>query len=260
MQPTLDEVKKIAYGAGEILRAGFGTQLDIRHKGAVDLVTDVDHRSEDYLVGQIRQAHPDHLIITEESGRLEGNSAHAWHIDPLDGTVNYAHSVPLFGVSVAYAENGQVQLGAVYDPMRDECFYAARGQGAWLNGKRLHVSSAETLVDSLLVTGFPYDRNNPLYNNLGHFSRLTHLSQGVRRLGSAALDMSYVAAGRMDGFWELTISSWDIAAGTLLVEEAGGMVSKFDGNPDMLTPPCSVVAANPTIFPLLIKELHDIRA
>jgi myo-inositol-1(or 4)-monophosphatase len=256
MQPTIDEVKQFAYGAGEILRSGFGTQLEIHHKGAIDLVTDIDHKSEAYLIQQIRQAHPDHRIITEESGLLEGQAEYAWHIDPVDGTVNYAHSIPMFAVSIAYVEHGQVRLGAVYDPMRDECFFAERGKGAWLNGRPIHVSGAETLIECLMVTGFPYDRHNPATNNLGHFARLTELTQGVRRLGSAALDMAYAAAGRVDGFWELVISSWDIAAGTLLVEEAGGVASKFDGSKDYLNPPCSIVAANPVIYSLLMKELH----
>jgi myo-inositol-1(or 4)-monophosphatase len=256
MQPTIEEVKQFAYGAGEILRAGVGSQLQIHHKGAIDLVTDIDHKSEAYLIEHIRQAHPDHTIITEESGHLAGAAEYAWHIDPLDGTINYAHSMPMFAVSIAYAEHGQVRLGAVYDPMRDECFFAERTKGAWLNGQPLHVSSATTLIECLMVTGFPYDRYNPAFNNLGHFARLTELTQGVRRLGSCALDLAYIAAGRLDGFWELIISSWDIAAGTLLVEEAGGVASSFDGSKDYLFPPCSIVAANPVIYPMLMKELH----
>jgi len=258
MRPTLNDLQDLVKLAGEILRSGYGQEHQVNHKGRVDLVTEIDHLSEAALIAAIRSRFPTHHILAEESGSLTGGEGddHFWYIDPLDGTVNYAHQVPLFTVSVAYAYRGQVQLGAIYDPMRDECYYGERGHGAWLNGCRLSVSHTTELVHSLLVTGFPYDTWESVENNLNHFARFTMRSQGVRRLGSAALDLCYVAAGRLDGFWEIRINSWDIAAGGLLVEEAGGIVTKIDGAPDYLSPPCSILAANPALYPQMLELLQ----
>jgi len=255
MRPTLEQIRSWAVQAGAILRAGYGRQLDIQYKGAINLVTDVDQRSEAYLLGEINAAFPEHTIITEESGLHQGNRSQCWYIDPLDGTVNYAHAIPVFCVSIAYAEDGVLLMGVVYDPMRDECFSAERGQGAYLNGERLTVSAAADLLHCLMATGFPYDRQTARVNNLDNFTRLTMLTQGVRRLGSAALDLCYVASGRLDGYWELSLEPWDVAAGVLIVEEAGGVVSRMSGTGNLLEKPISVVAANPVIHPLLLAEL-----
>jgi myo-inositol-1(or 4)-monophosphatase len=256
MPPTLSYLIDLARQAGDTLRAGYGSPHDITHKGVVDLVTEADHRSEDLLLGAIRKDFPSHRIITEESGQLDGDGDHCWYIDPLDGTANYAHHVPFFCVSIAYAHCGQAQHGVIYEPMRDECFSAEKGRGAWLNSSPIHVSCASELINSLLVTGFPYSLLNTPLNNFNLFQHFSHRSQGVRRLGSAALDLAYVAAGRLDGYWEVILKTWDIAAGSLLVQEAGGIATKMDGSDSLLTPPTSILAANPTIYKLLIENIN----
>lgn len=256
MRPTLNQLISWATRAGDILREGYGKEHQITHKGVIDLVTEMDQNSEDYLLQEIRSHFPEHAIMTEESGYFEGEDGSCWHIDPLDGTLNYSHGMPIFSVSLAFAEHGVVQMGVIYDPMRDECFAAERGKGAALNGNPIRVSSASSLIEALLVTGFPTNNSEEKQYALEQYVHLTHLSQGVRRLGSAALDMGYVAAGRLDGFWTNSIHSWDIAAGVLLVEEAGGIISDTRGGQDYLQHPCSVVAANSVLHPLLLTEIH----
>ena len=256
MKPTLQDLEHLAHQAGHILRASFGQQLSIDHKGVIDLVTDADRRSEAYLLGEIRNRFPGHKIIAEESGESAGADGQVWYIDPLDGTVNYAHGMPIFSVSIGYSEAGKMQLGVVYDPMRDECFSGQAEHGAWLNGKPLHVSEEKNLDQALLVTGFPYDiRTNP-DNNLEHYTRFALRSQGVRRLGSAALDLCYVAAGRFDGFWELRMSAWDIAAGGLIAEQAGARVTNVAGSADYLAAPQSILAANPDLHSQMLAVLN----
>src|SRR5450759_1258376 len=251
MPPSLDELQTLARQAGEILRGGYGLEHTIQHKGITDLVTEIDHLSEDLIIHTIRQSYPSHRIVTEESGNLQGDTDHCWYIDPLDGTLNYAHGLQLFCVSMAYAEQQEVVLGVVYDPMQDECFSAERGRGAWLNGRPIHVSTTPDLIHSLLATGFPYDQWDSPLNNLEFFNRFSRRTQGVRRLGSAALDLCYVASGRVDGFWEISLKVWDIAAGSLIVQEAGGVVSQLFGTPHSLAPPISILAANPVIYTLM---------
>lgn len=257
MQPTVSELKTWALQAGEILRAGFGGRHQVSYKGATDLVTEVDGQSESFLVERIRNAYPDHSIVTEESGRLAGRSEQRWYIDPLDGTVNYAHGLPCFSVSLAYAEGGRVQIGVVYDPMREECFSAWRGGGAWLNDRPIRVGGATELIKCLMVTGFPYEIRDTDQNNLDHFRNFALRCQGMRRLGSAALDLCYLAAGRVDGYWEIDINSYDIAAGALVVEEAGGLVTTVNGSTDYLAEPTSVVSANAHIHPQMIEILKN---
>jgi myo-inositol-1(or 4)-monophosphatase len=211
--PTLADIESLARQAGEILRNGYETTHEVRYKGKIDLVTEIDHQSEDFLLGEITKRFPGHQIVSEEAGLLPGAVEQQWYIDPLDGTVNYAHGVPFFSVSIAFALGGKVILGAVYDPLRDELFSAVRDQGANLNRRRLKTSTATELEKCLLVTGFPYDTWSSPRNNLENFSKVSRLTQGVRRLGSAALDLCYVGAGRLDGYWELTLNPWDVAAG-----------------------------------------------
>ena len=253
MQPTIDEMIVWAREAGKILLQGFGQQIQVDHKGEIDLVTEMDRRSEAYLLEQIRGKYPEHRVVAEESGIIGGETGRVWHVDPLDGTVNYAHGIPIFSVSLAYVEDGQVILGVVYDPTREECYTAQRGQGAFLNGQPLRVSTAQTLKNSLLVTGFPYDIWKNPENNLDHYANFSMRSQGVRRLGSAAIDLCYVAAGRFDGFWEVRIESYDIAAGSLIVEEAGGTVTDVRGGPNFLVNPCSVLATNGQIHQPMLE-------
>jgi myo-inositol-1(or 4)-monophosphatase len=256
VKPALKDLEALARGAGDILRASFGQQLRIEHKGVIDLVTDVDHRSEAYLLNEIRQRFPGHKIVAEESGESAGADGQIWYIDPLDGTVNYAHGLPIFSVSIGFAEAGRMRLGVVYDPLRDECFSAQAGLGAWLNGEPLRVSEITALDRGLLVTGFPYDiRTNP-ENNLDHYARFALRSQGVRRLGSAALDLCYVAAGRFDGYWEIRMNAWDIAAGGLIAEQAGARVTNLAGEADYISPPQSILAANPHLHPQMLAVLN----
>lgn len=257
MQPTLDDLKALARSAGEILRAGYEREHEVRYKGVIDLVTEVDRQSEAHLLDRIRSRFPEDHILTEESGVIEGDRRATWFIDPLDGTVNYAHHIPIFCVSLAYAEEGQVRLGVVYEPMRDEMFSAERGRGAHLNDRQLKPASPPDLQHSLLVTGFPYDAWNTPRDNFDNFVRLSKLSQGVRRLGSAALDSAYVGAGRLDGFWELALNPWDIAAGGLIASEAGATVTNIDGKPDYISPPQSVICAAASIHAELLAALHQ---
>lgn len=261
--PTLSDLVSLARAAGDIIlggfvrRPGFEDGPHVDYKGEIDLVTEMDRRSEAFLLGEINRRFPDHQIVAEESGSQAGDECCKWYIDPLDGTVNYAHGIPIFSVSLAFVENGVLRLGVVYDPVRDECFSAEQGGGATLNGEPIRVSACENLGQSLLVTGFPYDiRTNP-QNNLDNYARFALRSQGVRRLGSAALDLCYVAAGRFDGFWEFRLSPWDIAAGGLIAREAGAMVTGIDGEPDFLEPPYSLIAANPVIHSHILNVIRD---
>jgi len=263
VQPTLTELENMARSAGEILRSGFRKRpgieqkVQIQYKGEIDLVTEVDHKSEQYLLAEIRKRFPQHTIFTEESGDLAGDDCCIWYIDPIDGTVNYAHGVPLFAVSIAYAEDGAVRLGVVYDPIADELFSAERGKGAFLNGLPLRVSAAAALDQSLLVTGFPYDiRTNPR-NNLELYTRLSLKSQGVRRLGTAAIDLCYVAAGRVDGYWEIAIMAYDVAAGGLIAAEAGALVTGVYGERDYIAARTSILAANPAIHAQLLQVIKE---
>lgn len=217
--------------SGAILRKNFGKRKDVSYKGRIDPVTSVDLASEKAIMEIIRSRHPGHDIITEESKPALGGSRFRWIIDPVDGTVNYAHDYPVVAVSIGFEADGVMEAGLVYNPIREELFQAARGEGALLNGAPIRVSTVDTLERSLLATGFPYDiRENPR-NNISHFGYMALRAQAIRRDGSAALNLCYTAMGRFDGYWELTISPWDIAAGSLIVTEAGGQVTRLDGSP-----------------------------
>ncbi len=256
MQPTLSYIENLAREAGAILRAGYNKEHQVNYKGVIDLVTEVDHQSEAFLLGEVQRDFPEHHIFSEESGVIQGNDEHTWYIDPLDGTVNYAHHIPIFCVSIAYASKGILTLGAVYDPMRDEMYTAERGKGAYLNGGPLHVSSTTELQQSLLVTGFPYNAWDTPQDNFANFVKFGKLSRGVRRLGSAALDLAYVGAGRFDGFWELALNPWDVAAGGLICEEAGARVTNINGEADYISPPQSILATAPGIHKRMLEELY----
>ena len=255
MLPTLLDLERLARQAGDILRAGYERDHQVDYKGVIDIVTEVDRQSEAFLLGEIQHLFPGHQIVSEEAGLLPGSEIDQWYVDPLDGTVNYAHGIPIFSVSIAYAREGVVNLGVVYDPMRDELFSAECGQGAWCNGRRLHVSQVTELGHSLLVTGFPYDAWSTRYNNLEFYGRFAGMTQGVRRLGSAALDLCYVGAGRFDGYWELSLKPWDMAAGSLIAAEAGAMVTDLDGQPQTLNPPCALLVAPPVLHKKMLTVL-----
>ena len=223
----------VAREAGGVLIQRLGA-AKITNKGDIDLVTEADLASENLIIERIRSYHPQHAILAEESGEsaLIGGkrSEWKWVIDPLDGTTNYAHGYPCFCVSIALEHNGVIEIGVVYDPVRDEMFAAERGNGATLNGRRIRVSEVDELKDAMLCTGFPYNvRERPDFTR--DFANFTMAAQAVRRDGSAAIDLAYVACGRFDGFWEDGLSPWDIAAGMILIEEARGMVTNFDNEP-----------------------------
>jgi len=221
-----------ANAAGEIIRAGWLQPKTIDYKGAIDLVTSIDKECERKIVATIQDTFPDHSILAEEETELEGTRReYRWIIDPLDGTTNFAHGYPQFCVSIALEHGDQVIAGLVYDPLRRECFRAVIGQGATLNGKPILTSQVNELDQALLATGFPYDRREHADFYLSFFKAFLTRCQGIRRNGSAALDLCYVACGRLDGFWELKLKPWDIAAGALIVAEAGGKLSKFSGAP-----------------------------
>lgn len=253
--PTLQELERLARDAGAILRAGYSQKHQVSYKGVIDPVTEIDRASEEFLLGEINKRWPGSYIMAEESGVTKGDADHSWYVDPLDGTVNYSHHIPIFCVSIGYAHKGSMQLGVVYDPMREEMFSGERGRGAWLNGKAINVSAATKLQKSLLVTGFPYDAWNTPQDNFDNFVRFAKLTQGVRRLGSAALDACYVGAGRFDGFWEMSLKPWDVAAAGLIAEEAGAKVTNVNGSADYLSSPQSIIVAGPGLHSQIMEKL-----
>jgi myo-inositol-1(or 4)-monophosphatase len=236
-------IEIIAVEAGTLLRERLDEIHTIQYKGEINLVTEADRFSEALIVERIRRAFPDHDILAEESPETAEGSGFRWIIDPLDGTTNYAHNCPIFCVSIALEMEGVIRLGAVYNPMLAELFVAEKGEGAFLNGRRLAVSGTASLSRGLLATGFPYDLRENRNNNFNYFRALAINAQAIRRAGSAALDLAYVAAGRFDGFWELRLMPWDTAAGGLLVTEAGGMVTDLRGDPHQLHSP-NILASN----------------
>jgi myo-inositol-1(or 4)-monophosphatase len=247
-----------ARDAGRLLAERFGRKIEISNKSELDLVTESDLASERLIIDRIKTHHPRHAILAEESGATEpvdreSQSDWRWIIDPLDGTTNYAHGYPCFCVSIGLECNGRLELGVVYDPIRDEMFTGERGQGAALNGRRIRVSPTETLAGALLCTGFPYDvRERNEFAR--HFANFIMAAQGVRRDGAAALDLAYVAAGRFDGFWEEGLKPWDVAAAALIIEEAGGRVSNYANEPlDNFKPP--ILATNGLIHEEMMRVL-----
>jgi myo-inositol-1(or 4)-monophosphatase len=246
-----------ARDAGRVLAERFGRALEVSNKGDIDLVTEADLAAEQLIVERIRTHYPRHAILAEESGetlRDDQPSEYKWIVDPLDGTTNYAHGYPCFCVSVALERAGEIVVGVIYDPVRDELFSAERGEGATLNNRRIRVSDVEDLNRALLCTGFPYD-----VRDRGDFARHFHnfimYAQGVRRDGSAALDLAYVACGRFDGFWEEGLRPWDVATGRLLVEEAGGRVSRYDGAEfSVYHPP--ILASNGLVHDAMMRVLQ----
>jgi myo-inositol-1(or 4)-monophosphatase len=229
MSELLDFAVQIARQAGQLLKEGLNRPHEVRYKGAIDLVTEMDVAAEALIIQAIRATYPDHAILAEESGESElAGATYRWVIDPLDGTTNYAHHVPVFCVSIGLEKDGQPHLGVIYAPVLDELFAAETGHGATLNGQPIRVSETSEVARALLVTGFPYDIKTK-GANLVHFANFLDAAQAVRRLGSAALDMAWVAAGRYDGFWEPRLKPWDLCAGTVLVREAGGTVTNYTG-------------------------------
>lgn len=247
---------KAAHKAGEILKKGFGTSFKISSKpGRQNLVTEYDKASEAAIKTIILDAFPTHAILAEESG-AQGTSPVQWIVDPLDGTVNFAHNIPVFSVSIAACIDKKLVTGIVFAPLLNELFIAEAGKGSYLNDARLHVTSTSTLDNAFLATGFPYNVDeNPLHC-IDTFAHMTRQGIPIRRLGSAAIDLAYVAAGRFDAYWEVSLEPWDLAAGKLLVEEAGGRVSHYDGSERDLFNNKTVLASNGHLHDHMIKELE----
>jgi myo-inositol-1(or 4)-monophosphatase len=248
------KAKEAAQIGGEILLKGFRRlkKDQVRMKGAGDYVTELDHRSEEAIIRHIKQSFPDHRIHAEESGEDLTESRYRWYIDPLDGTTNYVHGVPVFSVSIAAAVDGEVVAGVVLDPTHKEMFWAVQGNGAFLNDDPIHVSNKQNLGESFLASGFPWRSKEYLELYLNSFRILFSESSGVRRMGSAAIDLSYTACGRFDGFWEMKLKPWDIAAGVLIVTEAGGLISDFRGGQEFMKSG-NLLAANTNVFPEMLE-------
>jgi myo-inositol-1(or 4)-monophosphatase len=222
---------KAAIESGKIIKEYFETKFIIESKDVIsNLVTEVDKKSESKIIEVIRNEFPNHNILSEEIGALDTDSDVKWIIDPIDGTINYAHSIPICCVSIGIEKKGEIILGLVYNPMSGELFFAEKGKGAFLNDKKISISKEDNLYKSLLVTGFPYDTSNNPHKPVKVFAEFVNSDIPVRRLGSAALDLCWTACGRFDGFWEYNLNPWDVAAGYLIMTEAGGVVSDFDGN------------------------------
>jgi myo-inositol-1(or 4)-monophosphatase len=255
-----DVAVEAALKAGAFLRARFGEQHRVSYKGSpTNLVTEMDRAAERIILEAIAARFPEHGILAEESGARPGRSPHRWIVDPLDGTTNYAHGLPIYGVSVALELDGRLAVGVLYDPSRDECFVAERGRGASLNGAPLRVSATPTLAQSLLGTSYPNDLSAAPQNNLAEHAALMRRCRSVRALGSAVLGLAAVAAGRLDGYWEQRLGAWDVAAGALLIREAGGTVTAVDGGALDLAAP-TIAASNGPIHSELIAALKEAQA
>ena len=256
MHPTLNIAVRAARNAGNIIVRAMEhiERLNITEKSENDFVTEVDKAAEKEIIRTIHNAYPSHAIMAEESG-IQGESDFQWIIDPLDGTTNYLHGFPQFAVSIALKNKQTIEQAVVYDPLRQELFTASRGRGAHLNDRRIRVTTRRNLDGALLGTGFPFKQQQDLDTYLATFKALFPMTAGIRRAGSAALDLAYVAAGRLDGFWELGLNPWDIAAGALLMEEAGGFISDFAGNQNFMESG-NVVAGDPKIQKLMLELIQ----
>src|SRR5689334_22327816 len=256
MHPLLNIAVKAARRAGSIInRAALDrSALEVRSKNRNDFVTQIDKASEAAIIDIIHKAHPDHAILAEESGASAQKSEYCWIIDPLDGTTNFIHGFPQYCVSIAVQHRGATAHGVVYDPGRNELFTASKGRGAFLDDRRIRVSKCAQLKAALVGTGFPFKELSRLDLYMKQLNHLMQNSAGVRRAGAAALDLAYVAAGRMDAFWEMGLSAWDMAAGALLIQEAGGLVGDLEGEPGYLEKG-DIAAATPKVFPELLRAL-----
>jgi myo-inositol-1(or 4)-monophosphatase len=247
---------EMAHGAGAVLLKYFNKAHKIEHKLNAGIVTEADRFAEDFILKKILRSYPTSSIITEESGEFKRDPSQLWVLDPLDGTTNYAHGFPWFCVSIGFYEDGKPRAGIIYQPLTKETYYAERGKGSELNGKRLRVSKAKDISNSLLGTGFYYTRGDLLKKEMSIFGAVNEVARGVRRPGSAALDLAYVASGRYDAFWERGLSPWDVAAGFLIVEEAGGKITNYAGDKtDMFQKEC--VASNGKLHNALVGIIQE---
>ena len=250
----MEAAKEAAWRAGRMLKKNIDASREVSFKGIIDLVTNFDNQSQRMILKHLSTIFPDHGFLAEEGLSETKGSEFQWIIDPLDGTTNYAHRFPVFTVSIALEAKGKVVVGVVYDPMRGETFWAAKGEGAFLNGREIRVSSIDDLNKGLLATGFPYDIRVSEANNIVHFNNFLTRAQALRRCGSAAMDLCYVACGRFDGFWELKLKPWDMAAGALMVQEAGGRVSGFQ-NEEFSLSRSEILASNGLIHQQMVEVL-----
>ncbi|MCH8262405.1 MAG: inositol monophosphatase [Proteobacteria bacterium] len=257
MNPMLNIAIRAARAAGDIIirQIDHVQDLPVIKKSRNDFVTEVDKHAEMVIIETLHKSYPNHAILAEESGR-QGDSPYLWIIDPLDGTTNYLHGFPQYAVSIALQHRGELDQAVVYDPLRQELFTASRGGGAMLNNRRIRVSKQKHLEGALLGTGFPFKEQERLDEYLDSFKALFPMTAGIRRAGAASLDLAYVACGRLDGFWELGLKPWDIAAGALLVKEAGGMISDFCGDENYMETG-NIVAATPEIFNMMKKKINS---
>ncbi|MBN2368772.1 inositol monophosphatase [Candidatus Woesearchaeota archaeon] len=256
MEEFLDTAIKAAKEAGNVVMSYFEKEKSIRLKGRFDLVTKADVESEKKILEVLKSKYPNHSFIMEEAENIENDSEFKWIIDPIDGTTSFAHNYPFFSISIALYRNNEPFLGVVLAPYMKELFYAVIGNGAFLNKKKINVSKTDKLEDSLVTTGFPYDRDTSQQNNLKELSRAVKVVQGIRRSGSAALDLCYVAAGRIDGYWEFKLKTMDTAAGQVILREAGGRVSDFEGK-EIKEDFSTIVATNNLIHDKLLKTLKE---
>jgi len=258
MKELSDFAQNLAREAGGLLYEKLNSQHQVQYKGTIDLVTEADKMSEDLIITAISRRYPEHGILSEESAEKNERASVRWIVDPLDGTTNYAHGFPFFCVSIALEQDGKMILGVIYDPIRDELFTAERQGGAFCNGRKLGVSSVGDLSRSLLATGFPYDIRVSKDNNLNFFNAMALRAQAVRRPGAAALDLAYLASGRLDGFWELKLKPWDTAAGCLLVEEAGGVITDLEGRPWNIFSP-GLLGSNGLIHGQMLEVIRKVQ-
>lgn len=253
----LEKIFEITREAGKIVRKGFSENFSVDFKSnETDLVTEIDKKSEDAIISFIKKNFPSHKILAEESGKTSGSSEYVWVIDPIDGTTNFAHGLPIFSISIGVQKNNETIYGVVYDVMRDAMYFAEKGNGSFMNEKKLAVSTNDDLRRSVLVTGFPYNIKENPHRAIERFGKFLRKSRAIRRLGSAAIDLCYVAQGVFDGFWEVHLNPWDMCAGKLIVEEAGGLVTNFKGE-EMTIYSKQLLATNGKVHEEMMKVLNE---
>lgn len=256
----IDDIIEISKSAGSIIKEGFGTKFKIEYKtNESNLVTEIDKASEELIINFVKKRYPSHSILAEEGGDVKRSSEYLWVVDPLDGTTNFAHGLPIFSVSIGVQKNNETIAGVVYDVMRDIVFHAEKGNGAFANSEKIKVSNVDKLEHSLLVTGFPYNVSENPEEAFERFTVLTKKARGIRRLGSAAIDFCYLASGVFDGFWEVYLHPWDICAGKLIAEEAGGIVTDFNGNSVGIFSK-KILSSNNKIHKQIIDEMEEINS
>ncbi|MDN3504214.1 MAG: inositol monophosphatase family protein [Rhabdochlamydiaceae bacterium] len=262
MNHSLSELSQfsieLALEAGRILKEGYGSSFSIKTKsGRHDLVTDYDYKAEEYILSAIKKKYPKHGVLSEEAGSLPSSDSEVlWIIDPLDGTVNFAHSIPMFATSIAASFKGELICGAIFNPITNELFSAQKGHGSFLNKNKITVSATDSFEHAFLATGFPYNIETNPEHCIEHLNHILSLGIPLRRIGSAAIDLAYIAAGRFDAFWEVVLHPWDFAAGALIIEEAGGKVTQMKGEPLVLTERNTIAASNFTLHNKILTHLR----